>query len=215
MILTSLQKRRNKIILHFDNSENLEIEYEVYLNSGLIRGDEFDKKRIDKLVLDNEIFQAKKSAFRYLGNRSHSTLELKLKLNKKGYLKKIIASVIKELEVKGYLDDHKFAESFVRNRVERRKEGIIKINSELRKRGINNEIISEVIGNSSSDPIHFNNALELAEKKYLTLKNKNLEYQKLKGRLFNFLKGKGYTPDIIFKVISSVMENENNNQLDY
>jgi len=215
MILSSVRKRRNKIILHFDNSEKLEIQYEVYLSSGLIKGDEVDKKRIDQLVFENEIFQAKTSAYRYLGNRNHSSFELKLKLSKKGYQKEIINKVIIELKGKGYIDDHKFAESFVRTRVERRKEGIVKINSELRKRGINNEIISEVISNSSNDPIHFDNALELAEKKYQTLKNKSLEYQKLKGRLFNFLKGKGYTPDIIFKVIDNVLEKESDDGIGY
>ncbi len=215
MILASVRKRRSKITLRFDNSEKLEIEYEVYLNSGLIKGEEVDKKRIDKLVFDNEIFQTKTSAYRYLGNRNHSSFELKQKLSKKGYQKKIIDEVIKDLNGKGYIDDHKFAESFVRVRVERRKEGIVKINSELRKRGINSEIISEVISNSSHDPIHFDNALELAKKKYQSLKNKNLEYQKLKGRLFNFLKGKGYTPDIIFSVISNVLEKESNEELDY
>jgi len=213
MILSSVRKRRNKIILHFDNSEKLEIEYEVYLNSGLIKGDEFDKKRIDKLVFENEIFQAKTSAYRYLGNRNHSSFELKLKLSKKDYQKKIIDEVIKELRGKGYIDDHKFAEAFVRTRVERRKEGIVKINSELKKRGISNEIISEVVSNSSDNPVYLSNALELADKKYQTLKNKNLVYQKLKGRLFNFLKGKGYTPDIIFNVIDTVLENED--QIDY
>ena len=215
MILSSVRKRRNKIILHFDNSEKLEIEYEVYLNAGLIKGNEIDKKRIDKLVFENEIFQVKNSAYRYLSNRNHSSFELKLKLSKKEYQKEIINKVIIELKGKGYIDDHKFAESFVRTRVERRKEGIVKINSELRKRGINNEIISEVISNSSNDPIHFDNALELAEKKYQTLKNKSLEYQKLKGRLFNFLKGKGYTPDIIFKVIDNVLEKESDDGFNY
>ena len=215
MILSSVRKRRNKIILHFDNSEKLEIEYEVYLNSGLIKGDEIDKKRIDKLVFENEIFQVKKSAYRYLGNRNHSSFELKIKLSKKGYQKEIINKVIIELKGKGFIDDHKFAESFVRTRVERRKEGIVKINSELSKRGINNEIISKVISNSSNDPVHFDNALELAEKKYQTLENKSLEYQKLKGRLFNFLKGKGYTPNIIFEVIDNVLEKESDDGIDY
>ena len=65
--------------------------------------------------------------------------------------------MIKDLRGKGYIDDRKFAESFVRTRVERRKEGVIKINSELRKRGISNEIISEVISNSSDDPRYLNN----------------------------------------------------------
>ena len=214
MIITSLRKRRNKIFLYFDNSERLEVEYEVYLSSGSAKGDEVGKNRIENLVSDNEIFQTKNSAYRYLGNRNHSSFELRQKLSKKGYQQKIIQKVMLELNRKGYIDDHKFAESFVRMRVERRKEGIVKINSELRKRGISNEIIFDVISDSENDPIHYDNALDLAKKKYNTLKYKSLEYSKLKGRLFNFLKGKGYKPDIVFTVIDDILKNEEYNYED-
>ena len=215
MILTSVRKFRNKIILHFDNFETLEIAYEVYLNSGLIKGDEVDKKKIEKLKYENEFFQTKSSAYRYLGNRNHSSFELRVKLSKKGYQKLIIEKVIKDLSAKGYIDDQKFTESFVKNRIEKRKEGIVKINSELRKKGISNEIISDVINNFTDDPIHLQNAFQLARKKYQSLKNKDLDFQKLKGRLFNFLKGKGYTTEIILKVLDTVLVNEGEDQLEY
>jgi len=215
MILTSVRKIRNKIILHFDNTEKLEIAYEVYLNSGLIKGDEVDKKKIEKLKYENEFFQTKSSAYRYLGNRNHSSFELRVKLTKKGYQKSIIEKVIKDLRVKGYISDQKFAESFVKNRIEKKKEGIVKINSELRKKGIPNEIISDVINNITDDPIHFQNALQLARKKYQSLKNKDLDFKKLKGRLFNFLKGKGYTTEIILKVLDTVLVNEGEDELEY
>ena len=215
MILTSVRKVRNKIILNFDNSEKLEIAYEVYLNSGLIKGDKIDKKKIDKLISENEFFNIKSSAYRYLGNRNHSSFELRVKLTKKGYQKSIIEKVILDLKEKGYINDHKFAESFVKNRIEKRKEGIVKINSELRKKGISSEIISDVINNFTDDPIHFQNALQLTQKKYQSLKNKDLDFQKLKGRLFNFLKGKGYTTDIILKVIDAVLVNESEDELEY
>ncbi|NOX64285.1 MAG: regulatory protein RecX [Chlorobi bacterium] len=215
MILTSVRKFRNKIVLHFDNSETLEIAYEVYLNSGLIKGDEVDKKKLEKLKYENEFFQTKSSAYRYLGNRNHSSFELRVKLTKKGYQKLIIEKVIKDLRAKGYIDDQKFTESFVKNRIEKRKEGIVKINSELKKKGISNEIISDVINNFTDDPIHFQNALQLARKKYQSLKNKDLDFQKLKGRLFNFLKGKGYTTEIILKVLDTVLVNEGEDELEY
>ncbi len=215
MILTSVRKLRNKIILHFDNSETLEIAYEVYLNSGLIKGDEVDKKKIEKLKYENEFFQTKSSAYRYLGNRNHSSFELRVKLTKKGYQKLIIEKVIKDLSAKGYINDQKFAESFVKNRIEKRKEGIVKINSELRKKGISNEIISDVINNFTDDPIHLQNALQLTRKKYQSLKNKDLDFKKLKGRLFNFLKGKGYTTEIILKVLDTVLVNEGEDELEY
>ncbi len=45
MILNSVEKRRNKIILKFDDYENLEIYYDVYLYYPLYKGDELTEKK--------------------------------------------------------------------------------------------------------------------------------------------------------------------------
>jgi len=214
MVLTSVQKRKNKVTLRFNTSEEIEISYEIYLNSGLYKDDKVDRKKVNQLILQNDLFLVKNSAFRYLSNRNHSSSEIKVKLRKKGFDIEIINSVIKELKEKEYIDDFKFAESFVKFRIERRNEGLVKIHSELIKRGITSEIISDVISKFKDDIVLFNNAQSLGEKKYQSLKDKSLEFQKLKGRLFNFLKSKGYTIDIIIKVVDDILKKDNYNEPD-
>jgi len=205
MILNTVEKRRNKIILKFDDYENLEIYYDVYLNYPLYKGDELTEKRINEIKLTNAEYEVKNSAFRYLSNRNHSTFELKNKLKKKGYDSSIIETVILYLVEKKYLNDYTFAQNFVNNRVERRKEGVMKITAELYKKGIKREIISEVTASIKEHPKNYNNALELGKSKLeKILKRNELDVNKIKSKLFNFLKGRGFTSDVIFEVISKL-----------
>jgi regulatory protein len=205
MILKSIEKRRNKIILSFEDFEKLEIYYDVYLNASLFKGDNLSSKRIEELKLTNAEYEVKNSAFRYLSNRNHSILELKNKLKKKGYETTVIGKIIDDLKDKKYLNDHTFAENFVRNRVERRKEGVMKITSELYKKGINREIISDVTESIKENPKNIENAIELGKSKLEKIQKRGeSDYNKIKSKLFLFLKGRGYTSDVIFDVISKL-----------
>lgn len=208
MILQSIEKRRNKIILIFDQTEKLEIFYDVYLTLSLFKGDEVTSKKINEIKLMNAEFEVKNSAFRYLSNRNHSTLELKTKLKRKGFETEIIEKVILELRDKKYLDDFVFAENFVRNRVERRKEGEIKITSELYKKGISREIIEEVTCSINENPKNLENAFDLCKSKYEKIQKRgDMDKNKMKSKLFNFLKGRGFTSDVIFDVVNKIISN--------
>jgi len=206
MILQSIEKRRNKIILIFDQSEKLEIYYDVYLTISLFKGDEVTQKKIVEIKLMNAEFEVKNSAFRYLSNRNHSALELRTKLKKKGFDSEIIQKIIVELKDKKYLDDFVFAENFVRNRVERRKEGVVKITSELYKKGISREIIEEVTSSINENPKNFENAFQLGKNKYEKIQKRgDTDKNKIKSKLFNFLKGRGFTSDVIFDVVNKII----------
>ncbi len=205
MILNSIEKRRNKIILKFDNYENIEIYYDVYLNASLFKGDNYSVKKIDELKHANNIYEVKNSAFRYLSNRNHSSFELKNKLRKKGYESSIIEIVLLDLNEKQFLNDFTFAKNFVRHRVERRKEGVMKITSELFKKGISREIISEVTESIKEHPQNIENAIELGKSKLEKIQKRGeTDYNKTKSKLFNFLKGRGFTSDVIFDVIGKL-----------
>jgi regulatory protein len=205
MILQSIDKRRNKIVLIFENEEPLEIYYDVYLNFSIIRGADIPQKKLDEIRLLNAEFEVKNSAFRFLSNRNHSTFELKNKLKKKGFNSGIVEKVILELREKKYLDDLTFASNFVRNRVERRKEGVMKITSELYKKGVPREIISEVTSSIKVHPQNMNNALELGKSKLEKISRRGeTDLNKIKSKLFSFLKGRGFTSDVIFEVIEKL-----------
>lgn len=207
MILRSIEKKRDKIILSFDDSDNLEIYYDVYLTLSLFKGDEITSQKINEIKLTNVEFEVKNSAFRYLSNRNHSAFELKTKLKKRGFDSETIQKVILELRDKKYLDDYTFAENFVRNRVERRKEGIVKITSELYKKGITREIIAEVTVSISENPKNFENAFELGKSKYFNIQQRGeTDKNKIKSKLFNFIRGRGFTNDVVFEVINKLIE---------
>ncbi len=206
MILESIEKRRSKIILKFNNSDTLEIYYDVYLMLSLYKGDEVTSEKVKEILNMNAEYEIKNSAFRYLSNRSHSTFELKRKLKKKKFDFDIIDRVVSELLEKKYLDDFHFAENFVRNRIERRKEGIIKITSELYKKGVSREIISNVIEVVKELPVNYENAFEVGKVKLEKIyKRGESDKNKIKSKLFNFLKGRGFTNDIIFEVINKLI----------
>lgn len=207
MILQSIEKRRNKIILSFDESDNLEIYYDVYLTLSLLKGDEVTSQKLDEIKLTNAEFEVKNSAFRFLSNRNHSAFELKTKLKKKGFNSVIIEKVIVELRDKMYLNDFTFAENFVRNRIERRKEGIVKITSELFKKGITRKIIIEVTEGIDENPKNFENAFELGKSKYEKIITRGeTDKNKIKSKLFSFIRGKGFTSDVIFEVINKLID---------
>lgn len=213
MILKSVEKRRNKIILKFNDYENVEINYDVYLSYPLYKEDEVSEKRINEIKLANAEYEVKNSAFRFLSNRNHSTFELKNKLKKKGYEKSIIEKILVELSEKKYLNDYSFAQNFVNNRVEIRKEGVMKITSELFKKGIKREIISEVTQTIKENPKNILNALDLGKSKLEKIRKRGeTDYNKIKTKIFMFLKGRGFTSDVIFEVIGKLNIKDEDNE---
>lgn len=205
MILKSITKKRSKVLLNLDNNETIEILYEVYLKSNIIKGEELNRESIDKIIRLNELTTIRNSAFRYLSFRNHTKEELRTKLLRKGFNDIFLEEVLVELEEKEYLDDRKFAELFVISRIEKKRNGIVKIRSELKKKGVTDKIISDLLNDEYDNPLHFENALYLAEKKIRSISGiENFDTTKIKSRLYNYLKNRGFTSDIIYSVFEKL-----------
>jgi len=80
----------------------------------------------------------------------------------------------------------------------------------LIKRGINSEIISDVLRDKISDEDKLNNAMTIASKKYDNLKNRNIDKDVIKRKLITFLNSRGYNYDIIKTVCSKLIDEDEN-----
>lgn len=78
---------------------------------------------------------APETALRLLARREHSRLELALKLRQRGVDSRVIEDVLDDFEARGWLSDERFAEVFVRQRVESGY-GPLKIQADLQQRGV-------------------------------------------------------------------------------
>jgi regulatory protein len=186
------KKDKRNVLITFDNGHELVINYEVFLKSGLRKGMEVSPDRFSFLVEENEKHKIKTRAINYLAKRIHSEKELRTKLLQKKHKLEMINEIISELKEKELIDDYKYSLIYSEEKTRTKLWGEKKIKSELIKKGINSDIISQVLSEKFPGDNKLENAIELASKKIKSLSGKNLEKRKLAEKVYSFLASKGY-----------------------
>lgn len=203
MVVSEVIRKRNKVTIKFDDSTELIVPYDIYLKKYLSQNDVITKKELEELKKEIEIYLIKQSSFRYLTGRNHSKYELKLKLLKKDYKKSLVKTIIDDLERQNLLNDEHFAEEFFISQ-QKRKRGFLKIKSELFRKGISRGIIENVSNNHKDDTIFLESAKLIAAKKYQSLVKRNIEDRSIIEKMYRFLLGRGFSPEIVKKIIKEV-----------
>ena len=109
-------------------------------------------------------------------------------------LKAQIEAVLDDFEARGWLSDQRFAEALVRRRSERF--GTRKIQDELLQAGVDSAKTADLLKNLKDT--EFQRAYELWERKFGVLATD----QKERARQYRFLASKGFSSDVVSKVIA-------------
>ena len=146
--------------------------------------------------------KTRKKAMDLLARREHSRLELYQKLKQRQFEPDVINSELNKLLEEGLQSDERFAEAFLRSRIDKGKGPNI-ILSELSQRGIDELIASNVISNITDE--EWNDlAYEAMNKK---LGNEaELDYDK-QLKLMKFLSNRGFTRSQIEKAKNLLKKN--------
>ncbi len=86
----------------------------------------------------------REQCIRLLARREHSRRELVRKLAARSFEPSEFNPILDELEAEGLLSDERFAESFVRSRIEAG-QGPLKIRADLRERGVSGAIVDQTL----------------------------------------------------------------------
>lgn len=97
---------------------------------------------------------------------------------------------MQELEGQGFVNDERFAECFIRGKINIKRWGRVKIRIELQQHGISSDIISQKMS-EIDDNQYFENL------QYLIFRWNRENPDGEKQKLFRFLMSKGYTIDEI------------------
>ena len=90
------------------------------------------------------------AALRLLARREHSLRELRTKLASCGYEAGEIARTLDQLTVRNLISDERFAEAFLRSRLERG-QGPLKIRAQLKERGVEAPLVDAVLSGAEVD----------------------------------------------------------------
>lgn len=99
----------------------------------------------EHLRREGDFLLAKQRGLDLLSRRDHSCSELKLKLTQKGFSIEGIRRVIDDFLRLGYLDDRRFAESWLESRLRRHPEGRSLLLAGLAKKGVSRQVAADVL----------------------------------------------------------------------
>ncbi len=202
-----VKKDDENVIVYLDNQEKLFLSYEVFLKNRLKKDMEISEDGFSFLIKENQKYFIKKKAFDYLGRRLHSYNELKLKLLRKKYEVSMIEEVLDQLKEKKMIDDYEFGKIYFEEKIRTKSWGKNKIKSELYKKGIEREIVDEIM-NLEKEVSYIDKAMQLAEKKLRILSNRNYNKRELSTKLYSFLSSRGYDYDTINEVINRLVKED-------
>lgn len=149
----------------------------------------------------DEFSRAKYAAFFYLGRNALTEHQLREKLQRKEYSPEIIDKTLEYMLELGYINDRDYAERYTKDAVNFKKHGMMRIKLDLRRKGIDPDLIDEVLEELEIDTTDALN--HLIEKKSAGL---DLKDRKHKARLVNFLLRRGYKYDEINTALREMEE---------
>lgn len=140
-------------------------------------------------------------ALKALGRRDHSEAELRRKIAGRGISEGVIDDLVDKLNRAGYLDDRRFALRWAESAVRNGKGYGFRLRFELSRRGVADDLASEVSERISAEYDEAEAIKALVERKFPAFAAGEVD-EKLKRRIIGYLQRRGFSLSSIFRVLS-------------
>jgi regulatory protein len=139
--------------------------------------------------------RAMNTAVRILTHRDHSKYELKQKLQKRGFAREVIDTVIAECERLDYINDPRTAHLYILQ-LKRKCFGRRYIRMALKKKRLSGAVAENLLLENYPEAEERENAGRILEKKRETFEREE-DKKKSREKIFRFLVSRGFNKDII------------------
>jgi regulatory protein len=209
-VITAISAQKNnkdRVSISLDGQ--FEFGLTKILAVGLHIGDKLDEKRINNLK-QSEIYESTYlRALNFIAYKPRTENEVRKKLCEKTIDSNVIDQVIDRLNQNGYLNDQQFAQNWVDNRLEFKPRGKRLLKIELKRKGLDEELIDSSLTSISNE----NKIAYQAANKYAP-RLANLDWQHFKSRLSGFLLRRGFNysdvKEVVVKVWKEIKLNKEN-----
>jgi regulatory protein len=152
--------------------------------------------------------QARALCLRLLTARARTRAELAGQLTKRGYPDDVSALVLDRLTAVGLVDDEDFAEQWVRSRRVNAGKGRRALASELRTKGIDDDVIAAALEDIDSDAERSRAEQLVADKLRRERLTDDADDVKVTRRLVAMLARRGYSQSMAFDVVKVALASE-------
>ncbi len=200
--ITPTQRDPERISIFIDGEFAFALPDIIVVGRGLKRGVELTLEQVTELsgIADGE--KATVAALNFVSYRPRSEREVRDRLRQRAFEPASIDYAMEKMRGWRYLDDTKFAEFWVESRAEHSPRGKRALQSELRAKGVERDVVERVLEEVDLD--EGNAALDIARKRLRSLASYDEETQR--RRLSAFLARRGYGWDVVKPVIAELFE---------
>jgi regulatory protein len=170
-------------------------------------GQELSNHKITELLAQDAEELAYQRALKLIAYRPRSETEIRNNLLKHKVSDHVISSTLARLREASLVDDRAFGRAWVENRTEFRPRGKFALRYELRKKGIEEEFIDEIL--ESVDEEHL--AYQASIKKCRQLKN--LDEKEFKKKLLAFLSRRGFDYDTAYVTVAKLWQDNHDKDI--
>lgn len=169
-----------------------------FIHTGLKVGLELSDDKIAEIKQTALSQQCIDAALHFLSYRPRSEMEIRKKLQQRGFVIEVIDQVIDKLKQQQIIDDADFAKFWTENRMSFSPKSRAMIKLELRRKGIDNQIVEKETFNLDDSIGAYKAASKLA------WKLKSLKQGEFYSRLTGHLRRRGFDYDVIKEVVGKL-----------
>lgn len=192
------KKGNNTYKIYLENDQTINIYEDVILNNNLLYKKEIDSNLLEKLSTDNEKEDVYNKCVKYISLRIRSAYEIREYLRKKQIEEPLIELTIDKLNKNNLLNDEKFTSAFINDKLNFTTMGPYRIEQELKKHKIEENIIYKYIRNISEETID-----NKINKQIIKLMKSNKKKQNIRNKIYMNLLSLGYSNEMILRNINN------------
>jgi regulatory protein len=203
--ITEIKKRKGRdkqVNVFIDGKPALALHAETALKEGLKVGQEITEEHRERLAGLDRYQRCFNAALHFLGYRPRSEAEIRQRLQRHGYDTENINKALGRLKEQGLVDDIAFAQFWRENRETFSPRSRRLTTLELKRKGLSNEIIEEVISQIDDKDNAYRAALNRARRLSLT------DYRDFRQRLGSYLGRRGFNYGIIKEITERIWKEQ-------
>ncbi len=171
------------------------------LGARLSPGSSLSEAEVAQFQREDDLHRAYDAALLLLSYRPRSASEVRQRLARRGFAPDLVSEALERLQRTGLVDDAEFAQSWVENRQTYRPSGSRLLSAELRAKGIEREIIDEVLPGEETEE---ESAYRAALRKARSLQG--LPWLEFRQKLGGHLVRRGFGYDIAFSTVQRLWQ---------
>jgi regulatory protein len=199
------KKNKDRVNIYMNEEFAFACDAELVYIHNITKGRVMEKEDLEDIIGEDNYIKGKNAALHFLEKSFKSAKQVVDKLSAKEFDIKTIDRVMEFLKQYGFIDDKRFVELFVKEKI--KSTGKNKIKFTLIKKGLPEELIKDELNKINSEQ-QLEVALQLGEKKVRILSKSENDTKKLYKKTADYLIRNGYNFEIINEVLDKITKKD-------